>query len=154
MASVAPAHFVQPLVNKLLTENMPESNEVEVSITPYNGSKLIELDVEHGNALLSLNTSGWLCVSNIDVEVGFRREGIGRRLLKKAMEIAEAERANVIYAALISREAIVLFGNVFGEENLRIHSMGAFTDELGLGGEPAHASMWYTMPNNESNIDK
>lgn len=125
---------------------MSDDNEVEVRTTQYNGSKLYDLDTNHGHALLSLNTAGWLCISNIDVEAGYRKQGIGRRLLEKATEIAVTEEAQVIYAALISREAVVLFGNVFGEENLRIHRLGEFTDELGLGGEHAAASLWYELP--------
>ena len=127
---------------------MTKHNKIEVMKSRFYGSKLYELTTEHGNALLSLNTAGWLCVSNIDVEVGHRREGIGKHLLERAMELATTEGAQVIYAALISKEAVVLFGNVFGEENLSVHTFGEFTDEQGLGGVPAYATMWYRMPRN------
>ena len=125
---------------------MTEHNRIEVEPSGFNGSKFFELVTEHGSADLTLNTAGWLWVSNIDVDVYHRRSGIGRRLLEKTLEIAIEQQARVIGAALISRESIVLFGNVFGEENLSIQRLGEFTDEHGLGGEPASASMWYRMP--------
>ena len=125
---------------------MTERNRIEVEASKFNGSKFFDLVTEHGSADLTLNTAGWLWVSNIDVDINQRRSGIGRRLLEKTLEVAIEQQARVISATLISRESIVLFGNVFGEENLSIHRLGEFTDEHGLGGMPASASMWYRMP--------
>lgn len=125
---------------------MTERNRIEVESSEFNKSKFFYLVTEHGSADLTLNTAGWLWVSNIDVDVNHRRNGIGRSLLEKTREIAVEQQARVICAALISRESVVLFGNFFGEENLSVFKLGEFTDEHGLGGEPASASMWYRMP--------
>ena len=131
---------------KCIISDMTERNRIEVESSKFNGSKFFDLVTEHGRADLTLNTAGWLWVSNIDVDVNHRRKGIGKSLLEKTREIAIEQQARVICAALISRESIVLFGNVFGEENLTIHKLGEFTDEQGLGGEPASAALWYRMP--------
>jgi GNAT superfamily N-acetyltransferase len=93
-------------------------------------------------------SAGWLGVSGIEVEDGHRRQGIGKALLSSVREKSEELRAKVIYASIISRESIVIFQRVFGEENILVSQLGTFAPDDEPESYNASALLFY-RPNYE-----
>ncbi len=123
-------------------------HDIELRELRPNGSRMFELSTEHGFALLSLNTSGWLCVSDIEVAKGHLREGIGTALLARTTELSQALGASVIYAGIVTREAVELFTKFFGD-SVSVEQLGTFTAPNEEPRNDARAMLWHVLPRQE-----
>jgi hypothetical protein len=88
---------------------------------------LYELDCEHGHLDASFDPFiKWVCISNLDVDTDFRRQGIGKMLLRESITLSQELNANLIYAAIISRECLDAMRAVFGTEHISVVNEGEY----------------------------
>jgi GNAT superfamily N-acetyltransferase len=87
----------------------------------------------------------WFGIANIDVDVEFRRQGIGKLLLRSALATAQEVDARFIHAAIISRECLDAMESVFGLDALVIQERGMYEYADGTRGIGANAALWYEI---------
>ena len=120
--------------------------EIKVEEIPYDShSRLFELTADHGFANVTLNRQGWLGIANVDVERGYRRRGIGKALLAETVNLANELDARYIYADIVSRESILAFKQIFGEESVNVKDLDSFTQEGEADRYNASAKLWYEV---------
>lgn len=71
----------------------------------------------------------WFGIANFDVEKEHRRRGIGKTLLREALNFANDLDARLIHAAIISREYLDAMTQVFGEETINVAELGGYEDD-------------------------
>lgn len=91
------------------------------------GSTIYTLSADHGELVgISRHDSGWFCIANLDVDEGYRRQGIGKALLRGCLEIAVEDQAQLVYAAIVSRECLDAMVGVFGADNVSVTATGEY----------------------------
>jgi GNAT superfamily N-acetyltransferase len=129
--------------------NMNESR-ISISTHPvkYHGNRMVyEFETTHGMLDSVLDPAiGWLGIANIDVERGHRRQGIGKALLRAALEFAQEQDVRYVHAAIISRECLDAMVSVFGEDALQIKNTGSYEEEGSADSiSMTQASLWYEV---------
>jgi GNAT superfamily N-acetyltransferase len=95
-------------------------------LLPY-GRRLVEIVHEHGSAIVSYDIkSKRFLINTLDVEAGYRRQGIGKNMLAYSKDIATKMGAQIVSALIISRESLDAMTAVFGEEAIDIESAGRY----------------------------
>ncbi len=107
---------------------------------------MYDLTYPHGLLQASYDqTPRWFCIANIDVEEDFRRQGIGKLLLRRSVSLAEEVGAQLIYAAIVSRESLDMMTSVFGEEAVKIRQVGSYAPHADNPEDKTGAMLWYEL---------
>jgi GNAT superfamily N-acetyltransferase len=122
---------------------MPHESISSSVVALPNGHKLYDFEAEHGvlDAIYQPEV-GWFCISNIDVEPQYRRQGLGKLLLRAAFTEAERLRARLIYAAITSRECLDAMSEVFGKAAIKVSHEGTYTPDGSSDRYDARAMLW------------
>jgi hypothetical protein len=104
----------------------------------------------HGAAYLSLDKrSGWLTITDLDVDRLHRGNGIGQNLLRFSKELAGQLDARLIIMSIISRESLDAVTAVFGEEYITVNQRGEYmrpdSDEIPDGPVGTSAVLQYPV---------
>lgn len=121
---------------------MQHNGYIERRVTDHQVRAFMSYDTEHGTLDVTFDRrTGWFGIANITVDKEHRREGIARSLIEQARQDALAEGARVIYAAIISRECILLMQDVFGPDAVTIDEFGTLSPTDGPDRYDANATL-------------
>jgi GNAT superfamily N-acetyltransferase len=102
--------------------NIARNDIISTSCTEY-----FDFEVPHGSMnTIFLPGARFYVIDNIDVEQPHRRQGIGKMMLRGALEHATEIHADLIISAVVSRECLQAMRGVFGPEALEIEKEGIF----------------------------
>lgn len=104
-----------------------------VEVTLVSNSELLDVymfTADHGqlDASFAPDTSSFR-IDDLRVEQEFRRNGIGKMLVRSALSTAREIGAGSIGARLLSRECCDVMRDVFGDAAVRINTRGNYTSE-------------------------
>jgi len=121
--------------------------EIQVSRHSSGHQEIYALETEHGLCDISIDTGrNMMGIVNLGVERDYRRQGIARALLCKALDMALELDVKYVYGAIMSREAIEVFKSVFGEEAVSVTREGHYTEKDEPDRYDADAVLWYEVP--------
>jgi GNAT superfamily N-acetyltransferase len=121
--------------------------EIHVNSHLSGYQEIYALETEHGLCDVSVDTGrNMMGIVNLGVERDYRRQGIARALLHKALDMAVEMDIKYIYGAIMSREAIEAFRGVFGEEAVSVTREGRYTEKDEPDRYDADAVLWYEVP--------
>ena len=125
---------------------MPNESISSSVVALPNAHKLYDFEAGHGvlDAIYQPEV-GWFCISNIEVEPQYRRQGLGKLLLRAAFTEAERLRARLIYAAITSRECSDAMSEVFGETAIKVSREGTYTPNGSSDRYDAQAMLWLEL---------
>ncbi len=136
----------QPPSN-LYSYSEPPVVSVKKTVLPRDELTIFDLKTDAGCLQATLDpASRWFGIANVDVEPLYRRHGIGKVLLRKALEVAQDNDAPLIYAAITSREAIDAFRTVFGHKAIGVSIEGSYAPYEEPGHADAKAGLWIPVP--------
>jgi GNAT superfamily N-acetyltransferase len=86
-------------------------------------------------------------IADFEVERRYRRQGIGRQLATAALQHAKSLEADVLMAAIVSRECLEVMEQVFGPEHIQVAARGLYDLDEGVFDDSQRASalLWYDM---------
>jgi GNAT superfamily N-acetyltransferase len=107
---------------------------------------VFELVASHGTLDAEYDlTTGGLEIASVDVEPVFRGQGIGKALLRSALEIAQEQEARFISADIVSRECIDMMRVVFGEKAVQVIEEGDYLRPNGVGLSETQATLRFEV---------
>lgn len=111
---------------------------------------MYRIEADHGaiDAVHNKNT-GIYTISNFDVDPGFRRHGLGKAMLRFALEEARQRQARVIVASIISQQSLDAMRSVFGDNSVMVHDETNYSEEDPDEIVPANAVLWYPLRTTE-----
>jgi GNAT superfamily N-acetyltransferase len=102
--------------------DISRNDRLSTSCTEY-----FDFEVPHGTMnTIFLNGARFYVIENVDVEQPYRHQGIGKMLLRGALDHATEVKADLIIANITSRECLQAMRAVFKEESLDVEKEGVF----------------------------
>ena len=115
--------------------------------TTFRSGDLYLLTTKYGgiDALYNKDTKHYT-IANFDVDRSARREGIGKNLLDTSKIHARELGAEIIKAAIISRECLDAMSAIFGEDSIIIDQKGEYAP-IGqdISDTPTSAMLWHEL---------
>lgn len=90
--------------------------------------------------------AGWFGIANLQVEPQSQRRGVAKDLLRRVLDVAKEDKAQLVYAGIVSRECIDAMRSVFGGSAVTVGEMGSYTQAGQPPRQDASASLSYKIP--------
>lgn len=88
---------------------------------------------------------GQYTIAEIEVEEKYRRQGMGKMLLRSSLEHAKQIKASYLVSFIISRECLDAMTSVFGVENVQITQAGRYGDDVVTEEDATSAMLYYEL---------